>query len=339
MLDDTVKELLTNEHFVNWVRSEDDSKNQYWIDWLAKNPEKKKAFQEAQQLVRSMKYEDVFKMSDSDDEDLYYSLRRHFLHSHDHKPKVRYWLSGAAASFLLIAGLVVYFMFYEKAEKVDSPPYKLVEKSTEYGTKLTVTLPDGSTVKLNAGSYLSFRTPFRPDAREVTLVGEAYFEVTKDLAKPFIVKTKSVETTVLGTAFNVSAYEDDDLVNVALVTGMVKVNIIHPLQKIEKILNPLEMMIFSKEHEKVTVKNFDVEQVTGWKDQVIYFEKESLPKVVDILEKWYGVEIIISNPKGRKWNYTGKFKGKSLEHVLLRMSYTEGFTYKIENNKVTININ
>ena len=338
MLDNTVKELLTNEGFVNWVKSGDGSKNQYWADWLAKNPDKKEGFLQAQQLVRSMKYGHVFKMNDNDDARLYNSLERQFDNSRRYRSKVRYWLSGVAASFLLLAGVAVYYQF-NKVEEVDSQAYELVEKSTPYGTKLTVTLPDGSTVKLNSGSYLSFETPFRQDIREVALVGEAYFDVKKNLSKPFIVKTKGVETTVLGTTFNVTAYEGDDQVYIALVTGKVKVNISNPSQEMEKILNPLEMITFSRKHEEYTIKNFDVEQVIGWKDQVIYFEKESLSAVVDRLEKWYGVEVTVNNPKGREWSYTGKFKGKSLGHVLLRMSYTEGFTYEIDNNKAIININ
>ena len=339
MIDDNVKELLTNENFVNWVRSGDPSKNQYWVDWLAKNPEKKKAFREAQQLVRSMNYADTFQMNDSDNEDMYYSLRKHFDNSRAIKPKVsRYWLSGIAASLLLLAGLAVYYVKQYEAVQGIPQESQLVEKSAPYGTKLTLTLPDGSVAKLNSGSKLAFSTPFGQQTREVMLEGEAFFEIIKEPAKPFIVNAGEIKTTVLGTAFNVSAYEKDDQVKVALVTGKVKVKINDSIQQVEKILNPLEMVTFSKKDRQVTVKKFDPDVITSWKDQIIHFQKESLPEVIDRLEKWYGVRIIVDNPENRTWSYTGKFRQKSLDHVLLRMSFTEGFTYEIKNDTVNINI-
>lgn len=340
MIDDDVKVLLTNENFVRWVKSGDPSKNQYWVDWLAKNPEKKKAFKEAQELVRSMKYADTFQMKERDNEELYFALRRQFDNSLTRKPKTgRYWLSGIAASLLLLVGMAIYYVMQHQARQATLQEYQLVEKSAPYGTKLTLTLPDGSVAKLNSGSKLIFRTPFGQQTREVILEGEAFFEVTEDPSKPFIVNAREVKTTVLGTAFNMRAYEDDDQVNVALVSGMVKVNIDDSVQQIEKILNPLEMVTFSKKDKHIIIKKFDPDVITSWKDQVIYFQKESLPDVIDRLEKWYGVKIIIDNPKNRTWSYTGKFRQKSLDHVLLRMSFTEDFTYEIRNDMVSININ
>ncbi len=339
MLDDEIKELLTNESFVNWVKSEDASKNQYWVDWLSRNPGKKKAFHQAQQLIRSMKYEDDYQMNPDDYDGLYYDLLNSFHQSGAKRSTTRYWISGVAASLLLLCGLVGYFWLNNNAKEAGYQAYETIEKSTPNGTKLTVSLPDGSMVKLNSGSKLLFQTPFGLNGtREISLVGEAYFEVTEDESKPFIVKTTGVETTVLGTTFNVSAYEEDNQVNVALVTGMVKVNVNHASQKTEKILSPSEMMTFSRKDRQVTVKNFEVDQVIGWKDQIIHFEKESLPRIIDRLERWYGVDIKVNNPNDRIWNYTGRFEKKSLELVLLRMAYTEEFTYKIENNKVIINI-
>lgn len=152
------------------------------------------------------------------------------------------------------------------------------------GMEYTLTLSDGTKVFLNAETKLKFPTIFKGDQRVVELEGEAYFEVRKDEAHPFIVKTVSMNVRVLGTSFNVRSYVNEHDVTATLVEGKVAVSD----GEVEKMLVPGEQAVYIKEAGKMEVKEVDVSLYTAWHSGKFIFRNETLEDMMIYLSRWYG---------------------------------------------------
>lgn len=152
------------------------------------------------------------------------------------------------------------------------------------GMEYTLTLSDGTKVFLNAETKLKFPTIFKGDQRVVELEGEAYFEVRKDEAHPFIVKTVSMNVRVLGTSFNVRSYVNEHDVTATLVEGKVAVSD----GEVEKMLVPGEQAVYIKETGKMEVKEVDVSLYTAWHSGKFIFRNETLEDMMIYLSRWYG---------------------------------------------------
>ncbi len=208
-------------------------------------------------------------------------------------------------------------LVYQKTERV-----VMNTMSTPRGGQYQLTLPDGTNVWLNAASSITYPTAFINNTREVTITGEAYFEVVKNAAKPFIVNTYKDEITVLGTAFNVNAYTDEENMKTSLREGSVKIA--------EKILKPGQAYVNGK------IIDANIEQDIGWKNGVFAFNDADLPTVMRQLSRWYNVDVVYAGPVP-----DGKFNGKigrslTLEQVLKGLTSTR-IKYRIENqNKIII---
>lgn len=190
--------------------------------------------------------------------------------------------------------------------------------STPKGGQYKLTLPDGSNVWLNAASSITFPTSFTGNTREVKIVGEAYFEVAKNPEKPFTVKTIKEEITVLGTHFNVNAYQDEPLSKISLLEGSVKIG--------DRILKPGEAYIDDK------VVKTNLVQDLAWKNGVFNFNDQNLEQVMRQLSRWYDVEVIYPKnvPKMEFWGEMGK--NLKLSQVLEILEKSE-VKFKIEDGK------
>ncbi|MCK5470978.1 MAG: FecR domain-containing protein, partial [Cyclobacteriaceae bacterium] len=212
------------------------------------------------------------------------------------------------------------------------------EKSLPCGQKLKIFLPDGSTAWLNAESTITYPERFDTEKRVVTLNGEAFFDVTKDPSKPFIVQTENIDVTVLGTTFNVRNYHNERKTDVALESGEVLVET-SGLKEGKYILSPGEGISMNKKSGEIGLYEVDPKSAYQWKDGVIYFNKANFDEVINKLSRWYGVEFIIDNYNGEEWEYSAEFKNDYLNNILQSMSFTKGFKYELDQNKVTIKFN
>jgi ferric-dicitrate binding protein FerR (iron transport regulator) len=173
----------------------------------------------------------------------------------------------------------------------------------------------------------------------VELEGEAFFEVSTDEKRPFIVKTKYLDIKVLGTSFNVQTINDTDETRIALIKG--KVEIIEKNNSIKDIksyiLTPNQAISYNKKSGFINrVLNFNELEEIGWKDGVIYFKNANLNEVIKRLEKWYNVNIEVVKKPHFKWSYNGIFRDQSLQNVLESMGYSQEFDYVIEDKEVII---
>ncbi|MEQ6118398.1 FecR domain-containing protein [Reichenbachiella sp. MALMAid0571] len=213
-----------------------------------------------------------------------------------------------------------------------------LEKSNPNGRKSTFELPDGTRVNLNSASKLRYIDDTEKNRRIVQLEGEAFFDVAKDASKPFIVQSGSISTKAIGTSFNVKSYPNEKEYKVILLTGKVEVSKKGVSDGGDRVyLSPGFGVSYSTETRNLVKYNYDEEMELAWKNSILYFDESNIDEVIKLLERWYGVEIIIENKaKVKQWKYSSKFENESLENVLKGISYIQEFTFKIDNKNVTL---
>jgi len=206
------------------------------------------------------------------------------------------------------------------------------------GKKSKVTLPDGSQVNLNYESQLKFPAVFTGEVRRVELVGEAYFDVVHNDSMPFIVTTGQVETEVLGTSFNIRSYAPDENTDISLVTGKVKINLVHEVAGKGTFLSPGEQLRYNESSGQAVKSNFNVEEVTAWKEGIILFKDAGFKEFVDQLERWYGVDFQIYGILPQDWKVNGRYQNEELDDILSGLSFVYGLEYKIQGKNVILNL-
>ncbi len=214
----------------------------------------------------------------------------------------RIWLQVAAAAAILIIGLIGGGVL----NPFNTPAPVFSEQlvfETPRGEKSLVRLPDGTQVNLNANSRLVYHS-FTSNRREVELKGEAFFNVTRNENAPFIVKTNECDIEVLGTTFNVMAYDEFGRKEITLLSGKVNVNMENSKQQ----LLPGQALILRDNQTQIIEAN--TLQAAGWVDNKFNFNNIPLSELIKRLENWYDVDIQLNNPTGREVNFTGTFKNE-----------------------------
>lgn len=216
-------------------------------------------------------------------------------------------------------------------ESTEEKPVKSNELVIPRGGENTVILADGTTVHLNAGSKLTYPVRFAGKRRVVALEGEAYFDVVKDETRPFIVQTHLGEVTVLGTAFNISAYTDAS-VYTTLVHGKVQFSS-SSIGTI--ILSPGEQAVVSANgSEKRMV---DLDEYVGWVDGRYVFNNRPLGEIMQTFERWYDIQVYYETPHLRDITYSGSLKRYgTINSFLDALELTGDLTYKISGRNILI---
>ncbi len=246
----------------------------------------------------------------------------------------QYWVKVAAVLLLFIgAATVLYFAPFTPSESEALTQNDTIIKYNPPGQKSRFNLPDGSIVWLNAESTLSYNPSAFDSLRQVFLSGEAYFEVAKDSTRKFVVLSGRLNTTALGTAFNVQAYPNTQVVEVALVEGKVKIG---APGIIAEILGPGNALTYDQQSQHTKKSTFEKDSVLGWKDGILIFKGDSLDEFINKTERWYGVDIEVSGVPSDLWSLTGYYENVSLEHMLEDIKFTSGFTYELKKNQVKI---
>lgn len=241
------------------------------------------------------------------------------------------------AATLLIFCSVAWFLLVnlnKEAVKEEVVIVPEIHKVASIGHKLTFKLPDGSKVILNSGSSISYPVTFSNEVRVVKLEGEAFFEVTSDLYKPFKVVTPASVTTVLGTHFNVN--DRMGTTRITLTEGKVQVESKDEEDRKDVVLSPGEMAISTLENRNLSVQKVDIDEVTAWKKGIINFNNSSLKEAFTKLENWYGVDIVYPENINFKRKIKGKFENENLENILTGLAFSLEFEFEIIENRVMI---
>lgn len=229
----------------------------------------------------------------------------------------------------------------EKFDNINTSKVKLLNQIiVPFGRRHLIALSDGTRVQLNSGSSLLFPAVFSENNREVYLKGEGYFEVSKNPNKPFIVKTDFMDIRVLGTTFNISAYEDEKIAYTVLVEGGVVVSRTkNNLDNSEKKLSPGQGCFYSSATNSSEIREVDLTEYTSWKDGLLFFKDKPLDEIVGRLEKYYNKKVQIEGKTLPTTLISGKLiLTDEIEVVMQSLSKTLETTFK-ENDKGLFIIN
>lgn len=300
-------------------------------DWLAESEENQKEYNAYTELWTKSK---SLVLSNSIDTEA--SLAKTKNRIFGNKNKVR-WISylKQIAAVLIISVAISSLYNYFSSTSENGNIYQ--EISAAYGTKSSITMEDGTKIWLNSGSRLRYPTSFKNQKeRRIELDGEAYFEVTKNTKKPFIVNTNELDVKVLGTSFNVCAYSDYHQVTVALKEGKVSLLRANSSSKKEILtLAPNQAAVLNKELKQLSLfEDIPVKKYMSWKDGMLIFQGDNLETVVQKLEKWYNVDIQILDEKLRRSRVTATFTDETLNQALYLLCISSGINYNIKPAKM-----
>lgn len=229
----------------------------------------------------------------------------------------------------------------EPEEQMQSKGNQDIKKEPEFnqlvvpmGKRSSLVLADGTKVWVNSGSRVVYPVTFEKEKREIYVDGEVFLDVTENKTCPFIVRTNRMNIKVLGTTFNVNAYENDAEQSVVLVSG--KVNVQEKVKKVERDLIPNEMFT-TPQTGSTSIRTVDITNYISWKDGLYQFDSETLSVIIKRLSRYYGVEIVLENPR-LSTRCTGKLYLKDdFETIMEKLSEMFSIRYEFaEENKCII---
>ena len=335
-----VHDFLKDEFFIRWVLHPDPETNHFWQNWLATYPEKKAVIHSARMFIEHLEYKDPYEISHAQYTRLFEQIVRYKQQQdvlqqdrQQIKPQTIWWSVAAVLLLVFLSTTLINYHADQKLEKDHHPPIRFVVKETPLGSKYSFMLPDSSIVKLNANSKLRYPEQFESNSRKVFLKGEAFFEIKRDTTQPFVISTGEIETQVLGTSFNIRAYQTETINKVAVVSGLVKVITTNGLSF---LVEPEHMAVYEKEEKSLRTQLYDEKKEIGWKDNILYFDKIPLREVFSTLEVWYDVNINADNTISLNETYSGEFHNETLRNVLEGIGYTSGFSFTMDGKQVKI---
>ena len=278
------------------------------------------------------------------------------------KPFYKRWITYATAA--LIIGIVLLYPFIASNDDhkiIASVKETANEISINRGSRTKIELPDGSQVWINSGSKLTYAASFKGNTRDVQLDGEAYFDVVKDAAHPFIVHTSGIDIKVLGTAFNVKAYKTEPFIEATLIHGSIEVINRNRPGTPSVMLKPHEKLIYNKypvadsrdqradvsiptepESYSITIKplskniaDADIPE-TAWVYNKLSFEDERFEDLALKMERWYDLKIIFENDKLKNHRLSGSFVNETAEQAFNELRFLVPFKFTINNKEVKI---
>ncbi|QES87851.1 FecR family protein [Rhizosphaericola mali] len=225
------------------------------------------------------------------------------------------------------------FLPINNLSKIQPTVYNTI--TTQNANTYKVTLPDGTIVWLNASSKLQFPVVFKEKNREVNLSGEGYFEVTKDAKHPFIVHTSHQNVEVLGTHFNINAYDNNpDGITTTLLSGKIKLTD-NNIKSLSAILLPSNQISIQHNQASAIRENIDTTIVVAWKNGLFSFDNTPIHEVFGQIGRWYNAKIIFKDPLPNKLITGQIYRNTKASEVLELLKY-EGIHSKIEGNSIIV---
>lgn len=249
-----------------------------------------------QQALEKMLEADFSAMENGQpDEKVLEEWNQEFRDKYFKKPSVKFWQTqwmGYAAACLVVLSIAGYFFNKSKLNSEHVAVIAMIEKTNPRGVRSRVMLPDSSMVYLGAGSSIRFPEQFAAKERTLMLSGEAFFEISKDPKRPFVIHTGKIQTTVLGTSFKITAFKGD-LLTVEVATGKVQVARLENTKVTAElaVLIQGEGITWNERSGKAAAIPADISAVKGWARGEISFKNRSLAQIAAELENWYDVEI------------------------------------------------
>jgi ferric-dicitrate binding protein FerR (iron transport regulator) len=317
----SIEELVCDESFQQYCLGHDAATNSYWEDQLKLHPE---MIEEARRIVNILSANQGSRLDHS--RQLQDGLRQsaqlqQLLATNTSKSRKRrfiYAISGIAAS-----GLILFGLWRMVAVKQPVP----TAYTATHNPRHTYILADGTIVTLREYGTLLVDNDFGKNTREVTLTGEAFFDVKHNDQHPFIVHTRTADIIVLGTTFTVSANPGEET-ETTLLSGKIAVNLKNkPEDKI--VLQPNQKFI-------TRIYKLDKKERPAWIHSRLEIDNEPLEEIAKKLEKWYGIPVIFSDEAVKSYRYSGTFESETVIKALEALQLSYPFNFKVNNNVIVI---
>ncbi len=283
-------------------------------------------------------WNEYLKTNPGEDHDLSRLLDRvhHIIHNREDRKRqklvreVYRWYSVAAAILLvpLLTAGILWIAGKDTARGIPVEERVVTTIHAPKGSRVSFTLPDNTKGWLNSGSSLEYSLPFSSN-RQVTLSGEAFFEVTNDEANPFLVHAGISEIMVLGTRFNVNAYSEENYVEVALCEG--KVEFSAPGVASPVLMKPDQRLVCR--NGKANLYGTDASRYAAWVEGKLVFRGDPMAEVARRLERWYNVKVEVVDKELENYVFRGTFEDDPLREVLRLLSLTSPIRYRIIERK------
>lgn len=341
--------LISTNDFRDWISEPNDERSLFWQKWMEKHPENIKEVLKAREFIERLRFKSNKLSPDQLD-----ILLGKIIKNEDQRisispiPKSKginlknlQWVKYAALlAIMMLAALFTETRFFSlKMEKISLATTEWKTIKNPRGRKSKVILPDGTAVNLNYESQLKYPVVFKGNLRKVELIGEAFFEVVHNDTLPFIVKTNDIEIQVFGTSFNINSFEMEDVTNVSLVSGKVKIKKYMDTGEQEFIyLSPGQELIYNKKNLKTRVEKFDVQRTLAWKDGIILFKDAGFEELITQLERWYGVDFQIHGKPSKTWMINGRYQNERLEDILASLNFVYDLEYDIQGKNITLKL-
>lgn len=247
-----------------------------------------------------------------------------------------------AASVVVILSAALGWLFYQKTKNKQQEQVSFYTKSTQKGQKIKLILPDSSVVYLASESKLTYPSHFiKGKKRSIYLAGEAFFEVKRDTSSPFVVHSGKLQTTVLGTSFNIYAYPNETTESVTVRTGKVQVAAVQKRKvKPLSLLMPGNKIKYDISSNHYVVSQQEVESANGWVENHFVFKNEKLTDMLRYLARYYAVDFDLKHRKFAQYRFSATFKQKSISEIMaqIKLMSSNKLNYKIDKmkNKITI---
>ncbi|WP_159467500.1 FecR family protein [Dyadobacter sp. 3J3] len=347
----SVEEFATDEKFRQWVLDPSGELILFWEEWLFQNPDRYNTVNQAKALV--LGFHERYKDNLSED-NIRSEVNALLELAEISKNKKRISFFGnpfwrIAAMITIVAGFGYLFYKNQLSKKTEiSSSVLMLEKRNSSDKEMTILLSDGSVATLKKGSSLKFPENFSGDTRKVFLTGEAFFDVTKNPAKPFLVFANETVTKVLGTSFRIKAPEGANTVMVFVKTGKVSV---YPRKEYDTlsdendrevsgvILQPNQQVVFNRKEnrlEKGIVANPDLLSESAVIQELV-FDDQPVTDVLRTLEKMYGITIVFDEQTLSQCPISTIFKEENLKQRMNAICQAIGATYEVVDGQIILN--
>jgi Fe2+-dicitrate sensor, membrane component len=343
------EDFLCDESFQRYCLGTDPSATAQWEEWIAAHPEAAADIAEARKIFAILNanqgnlQEQAAQLKDGMDRSvlLKEALEGSPLEARPAKSRSFRYISIAAVIAVLLG---VTFIWKYTTHKDKIPALAATIQSGNEPRK-TLVLSDGSVLTMRNNSTVSLSEGFGKSNRVLTLSGEAFFDVKPDPAHPFIVHTKDVSIEVLGTVFNVSAYPENVYTETALFRGKVSVTSkTNPEHK--TILTPNQKLVVYADKAKDTaalkVRSLAVDpqdhkaKEIAWVRSRLKIQDESLEQIAIRLQKWYGIQIVITDDAVKQYSYSGTFESETVIKALEALQLSYPFSFQMEQSRIVI---
>lgn len=353
----TIEELATDEKFRQWIMEPSQELSDFWHSWMDGNPERQILAKQAKELILAIDeaFRDDF-TSQMLENEIQEITRKAGLANHGGQPKpIRfagfpYWRAAAVFILFSIIGLLYirYPSFHRSADrdiKVQATSERLLVHTNQSDKEMTVLLSDNSVATLMKGSSISYPRRFTGNERKVFLEGEAFFDVSRNPEKPFLVYTSETVTRVLGTSFRVKAFKKENTVMVLVKTGRV---LVYPKNEYEAgkgkrqisgvILDPNQQAVFNRTENRIQksiVSHPEMLTELSAHNEMI-FDDKPVAQVFRSLQDTYGIVIVYDASMLSNCMINAQFTDENLKQRMNAICQAIGASYEILDNRIVI---